>query len=290
MEPGIEIALLVSQEQQRKNVNARNCVRRVQRDRDELLLIQQYQSSSVQDSTYRMEGKVERKEELRSINEERSCVQSDYGVVLNDTMNMESDMSEQHNENDCQMEWLMHIPEDYMEIYTAGFEDSDGFDTRNALTIPTTIPLHYFTNVLTHEYCQDLLKILRSANICKSQSNELISLVKSALPEPNNMPSSMRELLSMMNIEDLFTKRRVCILCKCELSSNQNFCTKCQSTDRTKFASVYDIDLTKTLSLLIERLSIFIEEYKQKIIDHNDVETTNDIPFGIAYQELLKEK
>ena len=51
-------------------------------------------------------------------------------------------------------------------------------DTHNALNIDDAhnssfgvirTRLHYFANVLTYDYCQNLAQIFRDANICKSQ-------------------------------------------------------------------------------------------------------------------------
>ena len=134
------------------------------------------------------------------------------------------------------------------------------------------------------------MKNFRNAKICKSQSNVLISLLKSVLPEPHNMPSSLRNLLSVTKVGDILTKRRFCFECQLKVPYYQNFCKRCQVTDQTKFTSIYDVDVNKVLLLLIRRLSKHIEEYKRKIVNNVAAETSNDIPFAMVYRELLQKK
>ena len=118
-------------------------------------------------------------------------------------------------------------------------------DSRNSSSAAQTIRLHPFTGVLTQECCLNLTKIISNENICKLQSNRLISLIKSALPEPNNMPSSLKESLPMMNIEDIFTTRKVCILCKRELLYDEKFCKNCLSTNKTTITPIFDVEPIK---------------------------------------------
>ena len=73
-------------------------------------------------------------------------------------------------------------------------------------------------------FCIELLKLLRDANVCKSHSKRFISLIQSVLPIPNNFPSTFESLLSLLNIEDLFMKRSVCLICKNDINFNEKKC------------------------------------------------------------------
>jgi ribosomal protein L40E len=174
-------------------------------------------------------------------------------------------------------------------------EDEDGsfYDETNVavaeypLIITPQTRLHYFTNILTNEYCQTLLRTLRDAKICKFQSNAVIKLLESALSEPNNMLSSLKQLLSAMNVENLFVKKKVCIRCENEVPTEQNFCNQCRMADLTKVASIYDIDLDRALSLLLRQSSTPIDEYQVKLDSTGPTKATSDVPFGMPGRELL---
>jgi hypothetical protein len=91
-----------------------------------------------------------------------------------------------------------------------------------------------------------------------------------------------------MNVESLFVARKVCISCEHEVPTEQNFCNQCRNVDAMEFASIDDIDLNKALPLLLRRLSAHIDEYKVKFSSTEPIETRNDIPFGVAYKELVR--
>lgn len=147
--------------------------------------------------------------------------------------------------------------------------------------------IHEFTDVKTATYCTDLLNLLRDAGISKSHSKRLIALIKLILPIPNNLPSTMDDLLSFMNIDDLFFKQSVCLICKQYLEYKQNECFTCKHLDDKKIADVYNVNVKHVLKKLLKRLSPIIEQYKENINDDIDTEETKDIPFGKLYRELL---
>lgn len=149
--------------------------------------------------------------------------------------------------------------------------------------------LHNFTNIKTKNYCEILLKTLRDARLSKAQSNKLISLLKLALPEPNNMPSSLKELLSMNEIEDIFLKRRVCVLCASEVSYELERCNTCLSNDQTKFAMVYDVDVNRVVPVFIEKRHDLIDEYKRVLEESSWRNPQHDIPNGQLYKRLVQE-
>ena len=160
----------------------------------------------------------------------------------------------------------------------------------NSPSIATATYLHRFSDILTHHYCFKFTQILRDANICKVHSNRLISLIKSALPEPNNVQSSLGELLTILNIEDMFLKRQVCLLCQRELLYNETACKYCQSPDLTSIATVFDTDPARVLPILLKRLQPYTEEYKKQINEKDDFNNINDLPFGLIYKKLMKDK
>ncbi|CAM4892675.1 unnamed protein product [Rotaria socialis] len=149
--------------------------------------------------------------------------------------------------------------------------------------------LHEYTNVSTKYYCTDLLNYLRAADISKSHSTHLITLIKSILPTPNHLPATMDDLLLFMNIDNLFSRRSICLICKGNLEYKQRKCLNCKCCDEKSIADIYDINLKDVVTKLVKRLTPIIEEYKQKIYNNIDEQETQDILFGYLYGELLKE-
>lgn len=149
--------------------------------------------------------------------------------------------------------------------------------------------LHNYSNASTLDYCESVSSFLRMSNISKSHSTLLLKMVKSYLPVPNNVPSTIEELLSLLNVENLFTKRSVCTLCKNTLNYDETQCVICRSSDQTSIAHIYDVNVQRVLEVVIERLSPNIEAYKQQININDDKDKTGDIPFRYLYQQLLKQ-
>ena len=276
---------MYSRQQREKNADAQSRSRRERRRRDALLLLRQYQSLPIQDPSHAATGFCKKTQSRVSLTRDQSSILAIEGDRIEGTHNVQVDSEPTYEEDYCPMEWDTPGLEDEED---ASFHDeTDAACTElPSITTPGT-RLHYFTNVLTNEYCHSLLRTLRDAKICKSQCNAVITLLKSALPEPNNMPSSLKQLLTAMNVENLFVTRKMCIACEREVPTQQNVCNHCRTVDATKFASIHDIDLNKAVPLLLRRLSTQIDEYRVKF---NDVEPTaarSDIPFGLAYKELV---
>ena len=99
----------------------------------------------------------------------------------------------------------------------------------------------------------------------------------------------MEDLLSLLNVKDIFTKRSVCLLCEICLKYGKNECSRCRSSDPKTIADIYDVDIYLVLETVIKRLSSKIEEYNCQIKQNNDLDQTNDIPFNALYQQLLKQ-
>ncbi|CAF1261529.1 unnamed protein product [Didymodactylos carnosus] len=83
---------------------------------------------------------------------------------------------------------------------SSDYENEDNFD-------PADDPLHYYTHLQTNDICMEFLKLLRDSQISKTQSERFLSFIKTLLPYPNKMPTSMEKLLTILNITNYFTKR-----------------------------------------------------------------------------------
>jgi hypothetical protein len=205
-----------------------------------------------------------------------------------------------HNDNDENQQMIyseaqdrMNEDDDDMNNYDFGMEDneecpqSDDEDDQSKQQVQTR--LHNYTDISTLDWCEDLLSFLRKGDVNKSHSTLLLKLVKSVLPVPNNMPSTTEEILSLLNVQDLFTKRSICLLCKQDLNYKETRCSLCQSQDHKTIANIFDLDIRRVLTTILARLEPNIEEYKQQINNHDDKEKTNDIAFCLLYQQLLKQ-
>ena len=150
--------------------------------------------------------------------------------------------------------------------------------------------LHQYTDVPTCDFCYNLLKVFRDLRISKNKYRKFINLIKSILPNPNSLPLSMEQLLSILNINDnIFTKRKVCLLCANDISGNLHSCPHCPASTETSIAIVYDADIRYLLFLLLKRVWTEMINYKKLIRENNDIYESNDIPFGAAYQDLLRQ-
>ncbi|CAF2184400.1 unnamed protein product [Rotaria magnacalcarata] len=281
----IRIALAFAKEQYQNGLDVRRKIRQTKRHQDEAKLLEQYQSPPAQYSKCEMKEKGQLQIPITASVTAEEYLKAGVKTLCHDMIASEVVSIE---DADTLEYYLQGSKSDSDSNIFNDDEDDDFIDTQDSLPDPNEARLHYFTNISTNKYCHNLTRFLRNANICKSQSNQLISLIKSVLPEPNFMPSSLEELLTMMNIEDLFTSRKVCISCRRKFSCNENTCKKCQSTDQTTIATIFDIDLCKILSSLLQRLSIYIQEYKEKFLDTDNSAMINDIPFRMLYKQLVE--
>lgn len=106
------------------------------------------------------------------------------------------------------------------------------------LSSRTERPLHHYTNTSTLEYCENFTSLSRKAHLCKTHTDDILSFIKSGLPIPNNLPSTHKELVSLLNVDDLFTKRCICLSCVRSFEYQEKICSHCRSTDRTSIAYV----------------------------------------------------
>lgn len=71
-------------------------------------------------------------------------------------------------------------------------------DFYSSKTISNTIPLHLYTNISMNEFCINLIRTFRKANLCKAYSTDILKLIHSALPQPNTLPNSMNSILKFI--------------------------------------------------------------------------------------------
>ncbi|CAF1412100.1 unnamed protein product, partial [Didymodactylos carnosus] len=151
--------------------------------------------------------------------------------------------------------------------------------------------LHSHTMLGTNNVCIEFLQLVRDSQISKHQAQRFQSFINNILPQPNAMPNTMGELLTILNITNYFYKRTVCILCKRLLNNKETICDKCPTAEAKHTAQIYDTNFPALLSVIVSRLAIEIHQYKQQIsaLNPNEVEHY-DIPFGQIYQQLLKQR
>ncbi|CAF1609123.1 unnamed protein product, partial [Rotaria magnacalcarata] len=224
---------------------------------------------------------------LHDLQEEVQVIIDEDDDRIDDGLNFHKDQDESSNENYCINSDAVGgmINCEYDECNNNNFNIDDATDCSTSDNDSSEaeseeVCLHEYTNVSTKYYCTDLLNYLRAADICKSHSTRLITLIKSILPTPNHLPATMDDLLLFMNIENLFSRRSICLICKEDLEYKQRKCLNCKCCDEKSIADIYDINLKDVFTKLVKRLTPIIEEYKQKIYNNIDEQETKDIPFG----------
>ena len=140
-----------------------------------------------------------------------------------------------------------------------------------------------------HSVIVQFLKLLRSSQISKAQSQSFLTFVNDILPIPNYMPTTMNSLLRALDVPDYFVKRTICVLCGHQLALDDLQCSNCPAAEKKHIAHILDVDLRALLSVIVCRLTREIEEYRQ-IILRNDSTVPYDIPFSENYRRLLKEQ
>ena len=158
------------------------------------------------------------------------------------------------------------------------------------LDVAVNGPLHLHTDQTSIEFSMSFLHFVRSENIGKSRSNQLLQIIRSILPEPNNFPSSMKNILSHLNIdENLFTKKAVCVSCKIDIFDLRVVrCNNCNNTDESTYAFIYNANPRVLISMLIHRHCQSMERFKETFTRTTDQNRIPDIPFGRTYQSFLQ--
>ncbi|CAF2789815.1 unnamed protein product [Rotaria sp. Silwood2] len=206
----------------------------------------------------------------------------------------ESIISQNNDENNYNN---MDIDFDLLEYENDESDTDDEIDNQsdddltslhgNRLTEPdqNSALLHQYTHITQNEYCTNLLYLFRQANISKLHSAKILQLISSVLPQPNTAPTTLKALLDYMQVDNLFVKRRVCLLCHNNIALSSDTCFKCNSNYTKQYADVFDADYEKLFSEVIERNYVDINQYRQKIITTQNDET-NDIPFQKIFREF----
>ncbi|CAF1446728.1 unnamed protein product [Didymodactylos carnosus] len=119
-------------------------------------------------------------------------------------------------------------------------------------------PLHSYTMLGTNNACMEFLQLVRDSQISKHQAQRFLSLINNILPQPNAMPNTMDELLTILNITNYFYKCTVCILCKTLLNNKETICDKCPTAEAKHTAQIYDTNFSALLSVVVSRLAIEI--------------------------------
>ncbi|CAM2728584.1 unnamed protein product [Rotaria socialis] len=149
--------------------------------------------------------------------------------------------------------------------------------------------LHPYTNIKTNDFCRQLAKVFRDANISNVHCIRILKLISSILPQPHQSPTTLKALYSSMNVEQLFNKRSVCTECSTNLSNNDRSCNNCKSINKKSIASIYDVNQMVVFARTLDRLSVDIENSRRDIIDNNlsgGSNKNNDTMFNQVYKEL----
>lgn len=109
---------------------------------------------------------------------------------------------------------------------------------------PDSILLHHYTSCPTVDYCESFVTFTRRANLSKLHTDNLLSLIKSGLPVPNSLPSTQKELFDLLDVQELFSKRVICLYCYTELDNKRTSCDRCPATKRNMVAYVYVTSFT----------------------------------------------
>jgi hypothetical protein len=89
-------------------------------------------------------------------------------------------------------------------------------------------------------------------------------------------------------VENLFIKRRVCLLCQIDIDYTATSCNRCKSNDNKQLADIYDIDDKLVFGDIIERHCVDIIKYREKISNLKTDDINNDIPFQKIYRSFCK--
>ncbi|CAF1368385.1 unnamed protein product [Rotaria sp. Silwood1] len=150
-------------------------------------------------------------------------------------------------------------------------QSDDNFNLINELLLSNnkqvSLPLHSYTDISTKEFCTNVLRAFRQTNLCKTYSTNMLKLIDS--------------------VENLFTKRKVCLSCQFDIEYSATSCFKCVSNEKTQFANIYDIDYAIVFSGIVERHIVDIAKYREKILSEKYDNINNDISFQKIYRSFL---
>lgn len=148
--------------------------------------------------------------------------------------------------------------------------------------------LHDYTIMSNDVFCNRLLQLFRSSKLSKSEHQKFLDLIRSGLPNPNNLPSNMRSLLKTVQMdESLFTKRTVCSICEKDIIDKSSICSTCPDSNKTNLVNIYESNIHRIICVLLKRFwsSIFVGTSGDQT--DNPVIQANDIHCGEAYRFLF---
>ncbi|CAF0964920.1 unnamed protein product [Adineta ricciae] len=179
--------------------------------------------------------------------------------------------------------------DDMNELSTSSSNDySSESSEENGLI--SSVQLHQYTDLPTGVFCRKLLQTFRHSRISKIERDRFLKLFHEVLPIPNNLPSSMNKVHSLLQFEEnLFRKKQICLECTQDIPVDSCSCHRCPNSDETNIAVVYQSDIKVVLSLVLKSLCNEIHDYKKQLRANRDDLATNDIGFGYAYQQLLQQ-
>ncbi|CAF2219194.1 unnamed protein product [Rotaria magnacalcarata] len=124
--------------------------------------------------------------------------------------------------------------------------------------------LRQYTSMNSQLFLQKLIEFIRSANLSKLHAEDLLHLIQSGLPQPNNFSKNYSDLLNQLSVENLFLKRVACINCKIEIPSSSEKCLKCTTNDTPeRVAIIFDVLQELIFSRTYYRLSSTINSYRE---------------------------
>ncbi|CAF1677132.1 unnamed protein product [Rotaria magnacalcarata] len=266
----LELSIEYDQHKRRKRYNKTNIQRRTKR--------LQKQEQIYPDLLMSTQGKQnERAETARSntVDFHNNIFIDHYEDEQQDFIHLNEYTLQNDNENHDEIigNLSFHIYDD-SEDNEQALSCDDGSNEASAL------PLHHYTCNTTLDYCEKFMIIARQSHISKIHTNSFLSLIKSGLPVPNTIPSTEKQSRDLLGVQELFTKRSVCLLCSLDFDYKQITCPRCSTSNKTRVAFVYDGDIEVIIKNVMLRLYSNIDEYKVKIKANDDVDKTRDIPFG----------
>ncbi|CAF2997279.1 unnamed protein product [Rotaria socialis] len=211
-------------------------------------------------------------------------LQQPFSTCCNESSDVEDDFD------------LLVVDEDPNELHNVSYSNDESDDQNDLLVLENIlIPdnrknnncLHPYTNMKTYDFCRKLVEIFRSANISNIHCSHFLKLINETLPQPHHLPTTLKSLYDLMQVDQLFTKRLICTECQNILFHNDKVCKYCASSDSKSIATVFDINQQLVFARMLDRLVPDIERNRQQIlIDSSSPQNNNDIMFNKIYRDL----
>ena len=113
--------------------------------------------------------------------------------------------------------------------------------SQNNDTLYFTQLLHPYTETSTDAFCYRLIRVFRESRLSKTEHRKFLDLIHYGLAVPNNLPSNMNKLVSLVEMTaNLFRKRRVCLICTNDINNDLRFCPVRPDSNDSNIAFIYD--------------------------------------------------